>query len=91
MAKLTKKAKALQGKVDSLKLYPIDNALSIVRTSVLPAMVDLYESWTEGLAKGGDVPPILRMGSWLGGDRDGHPGVTGDTPPQSFSPAATRR
>lgn len=57
----------------------IRNALSIVRTSVLPAMVDLYESWTEGLAKGGDVPPILRMGSWLGGDRDGHPGVTGDT------------
>jgi large subunit ribosomal protein L1 len=31
MAKLTKKAKALQGKVDSLKLYSIDNALSIVK------------------------------------------------------------
>ncbi|MDP2260872.1 MAG: phosphoenolpyruvate carboxylase [Caulobacter sp.] len=57
----------------------IRNALSIVRTSILPAMVDLYESWTEGVANGADVPPILRMGSWLGGDRDGHPGVTGDT------------
>jgi phosphoenolpyruvate carboxylase len=57
----------------------IRNALSIVRTSILPAMVDLYESWTEGLARGADVPPILRMGSWLGGDRDGHPGVTGET------------
>jgi len=32
MAKLTKKAKTLQGKVDSLKLYPIDNALSIVKS-----------------------------------------------------------
>ena len=31
MAKLTKKAKALQGKVDSLKLYPLDQALSIVK------------------------------------------------------------
>ena len=31
MAKLTKKAKSLQGKVDSNKLYPIDNALSIVK------------------------------------------------------------
>ena len=31
MAKLTKKAKALQGKVDSLKLYPIDAALGLVK------------------------------------------------------------
>ena len=31
MGKLTKKAKALQGKVDSLKLYSIDTALSIVK------------------------------------------------------------
>ena len=29
MTKLTKKAKSLQGKVDSLKLYPIDAALTI--------------------------------------------------------------
>ena len=31
MTKLTKKAKTLQGKVDSTKLYPIDAALSIVK------------------------------------------------------------
>jgi large subunit ribosomal protein L1 len=31
MSKLTKKAKALQGKVDSNKLYPIADALSIVK------------------------------------------------------------
>jgi large subunit ribosomal protein L1 len=31
MSKLTKKAKSLQGKVDSTKLYPIDAALSIVK------------------------------------------------------------
>jgi large subunit ribosomal protein L1 len=31
MAKLTKKAKALQGKVDSTKLYPIEQALALVK------------------------------------------------------------
>ncbi len=31
MSKLTKKTKAQQGKVDSNKLYPIDNALAIVK------------------------------------------------------------
>ncbi|MFZ5670195.1 MAG: phosphoenolpyruvate carboxylase [Pseudomonadota bacterium] len=55
----------------------IRNALSIVRTSMLPAMADLYERWSEEI--GGDIPTVLRLGSWLGGDRDGHPGVGGDT------------
>ncbi|MFM2406632.1 MAG: hypothetical protein RL223_4512 [Pseudomonadota bacterium] len=31
MAQLTKKAKALQGKVDTLKLYPIDDAVALVK------------------------------------------------------------
>src|ERR1700744_5013227 len=31
MAKLTKRAKALAGKVESTKLYPVDNALAIVK------------------------------------------------------------
>jgi phosphoenolpyruvate carboxylase len=57
----------------------IRNALSIVRTSMLPALIDLYESWSETIGEGGDVAPMLRLGSWLGGDRDGHPGVTGET------------
>ncbi|ATQ43732.1 phosphoenolpyruvate carboxylase [Caulobacter mirabilis] len=57
----------------------IRNALSIVRTSMLPALVELYETWSERITDGGDVPSMLRLGSWLGGDRDGHPGVTGET------------
>lgn len=57
----------------------IRNALSIVRTSMLPALVDVYAGWSETLAPKGDLPPLLRLGSWLGGDRDGHPGVTGET------------
>ncbi|HEX7758173.1 MAG TPA: phosphoenolpyruvate carboxylase [Caulobacteraceae bacterium] len=57
----------------------IRNALAIVRDSVLPALAELYESWSRDL---GDVlpdHPILRLGSWIGGDRDGHPGVNDDT------------
>lgn len=57
----------------------IRNALSIVRTSMLPALIDLYENWSDVIGEGGDVPPMLKLGSWLGGDRDGHPGVTGET------------
>ncbi|MFT4251690.1 MAG: phosphoenolpyruvate carboxylase [Caulobacter sp.] len=57
----------------------IRNALSIVRTSILPALVDLYEEWSGKVGSHGHIAPLLKMGSWLGGDRDGHPGVNGDT------------
>jgi phosphoenolpyruvate carboxylase len=56
----------------------IRNALSVVRLSILPALIDLYRSWPEAL-DGADAPPLLKLGSWLGGDRDGHPGVNGET------------
>lgn len=54
----------------------IRNALSVVRTSILPALVEIYERWIDDL---GDIGPILTLGTWLGGDRDGHPGVGADT------------
>jgi phosphoenolpyruvate carboxylase len=54
----------------------IRNALSIVRTAILPALIELYERWDEDL---GELGPVLRLGTWLGGDRDGHPGVGADT------------
>ncbi|MDG2522276.1 phosphoenolpyruvate carboxylase [Caulobacter segnis] len=57
----------------------IRNALSIVRTSILPALVDLYGSWSHAIEDGAPVPPMLKLGTWLGGDRDGHPGVDGET------------
>ena len=36
MAKLTKKQKALQGKVDSTKLYALNEAIGIVKIAELP-------------------------------------------------------
>ncbi|MDB5433203.1 MAG: phosphoenolpyruvate carboxylase [Caulobacter sp.] len=61
----------------------IRNALSVVRLSILPALIDLYGAWPEAMGPEAmdsrDVPPMLKLGSWLGGDRDGHPGVDGNT------------
>jgi len=53
----------------------IRNSLAIVRRSILPALSELYDTWSERFE---NATP-LTLGSWLGGDRDGHPGVTGDT------------
>ncbi|MDB5455389.1 MAG: phosphoenolpyruvate carboxylase [Caulobacter sp.] len=57
----------------------IRNALSIVRTSILPAVIDLYGDWIRQIGDHGRLGPLLKLGSWLGGDRDGHPGVNGET------------
>jgi len=53
----------------------IRNSLAIVRRSILPAMVELYDDWSEHF----ESATPLTLGSWLGGDRDGHPGVSGET------------
>lgn len=57
----------------------IRNALAIVRDAVLPAMVELYDDWSPLLEGPGKALQPLKLGSWLGGDRDGHPGVDGGT------------
>ena len=56
----------------------IRNALAIVRDSILPALVELYDGWSGGLAGAETATPVT-LGSWLGGDRDGHPGVTAES------------
>lgn len=53
----------------------IRNSLAIVRRSILPALAELYDGWSEQFE---NATP-LTLGSWLGGDRDGHPGVKGET------------
>ena len=55
----------------------IEIALSYLRDIFLPVLPRLYNSWERLL---GERPPsFLRIGSWIGGDRDGNPNVTAET------------
>lgn len=58
----------------------VENALSVMRDVLLPALPALYARWERVLdQKGGKRPAaFLRLGSWIGGDRDGNPFVTAD-------------
>jgi phosphoenolpyruvate carboxylase len=56
----------------------IENTLSYYRSTFLRQIPRLYgeiEQKLEGLR----VPPFLRMGAWVGGDRDGNPNVTAES------------
>lgn len=56
----------------------IENTLSYYRSTFLREIPRLYgeiEARLEGLR----VPPFLRMGAWVGGDRDGNPNVTAES------------
>ena len=50
---------------------------SYLRDIFLPVLPALYQRWERAL---GERPPsFLRIGSWIGGDRDGNPNVTADS------------
>ena len=56
----------------------IDNALAYWRTTFVPQMPSVYEEM-EARFDASPLPSFLRLGSWIGGDRDGHPQVTAET------------
>ena len=53
------------------------SALSYLAGSFLPVLPRLHARWEALL--GARLPPFLRPGSWIGGDRDGNPNVNADT------------
>ncbi|HEX4376420.1 MAG TPA: phosphoenolpyruvate carboxylase [Steroidobacteraceae bacterium] len=55
----------------------VDTALAYMREVFLPAMPALYARFERVL--GGRPNSFLRLGSWIGGDRDGNPHVTADS------------
>ena len=56
----------------------IDNALSYYEATFLREIPKLYANLERELA-GHAVHSFLRMGQWIGGDRDGNPNVSADT------------
>ncbi|CAN6484402.1 unnamed protein product [Victoria cruziana] len=56
----------------------IENVLSYYPGTFLMEIPRLYAQ-LEAALPGLDVAPFLRMGHWIGGDRDGNPNVTADT------------
>jgi len=60
----------------------IENALSYYEATFLTQIPRLYRELEEGLGDHGKnavIAPFLRMGQWIGGDRDGNPNVTAQT------------
>ncbi len=55
----------------------VETALAYLREVLLPVLPALYARWERLL---GERPgSFLRLGSWIGGDRDGNPHVTADS------------
>jgi phosphoenolpyruvate carboxylase len=59
-------------------LDEVENGLSFFRRTFLNQLPRLYRDCERLLATANDaqLPPFLRIGSWIGGDRDGNPFVT---------------
>jgi phosphoenolpyruvate carboxylase len=64
----------------------IDNGLAYYRYTFLAELPRIYDELATGIARtfaaagpATSLPVFLRMGSWIGGDRDGNPFVVADT------------
>ena len=55
----------------------IDTALAYLKDVLLPTLPALYARWERALKS--RPPSFLRLGNWIGGDRDGNPNVTADS------------
>jgi len=63
----------------------IENAVSYFERSFLEALPQLYARWEAMFGQDTRLPSFLRVGSWVGGDRDGNPFVTDQVMRQAFA------
>lgn len=63
----------------------IENAVSYFERSFVPTLPRLYSHWMDVLEHPARLPSFLRVGSWVGGDRDGNPNVDGSTLKRALS------
>ena len=57
----------------------IENAVSFFERTFIRELPRVYADLEAALGGEGDTPSFLRIGSWVGGDRDGNPNVTAET------------
>ncbi|WP_428673290.1 phosphoenolpyruvate carboxylase [Reyranella sp.] len=69
-------------------LDEVTNALAYYDHTFLAALPEFYADLEDQL--GFDVPPFLRMGSWIGGDRDGNPNVTAEVTRETLAMQSQR-
>jgi phosphoenolpyruvate carboxylase len=56
----------------------IENAVSYFERVLLDELPRLYADWRKALAPLPAPPSFLKIGTWVGGDRDGNPNVTAE-------------
>ncbi len=67
--------------IRSFKLHvrdEVENGLSYYQYTFLRELPRLYAELEDALPDAKALPPFFRIGSWIGGDRDGNPYVTHD-------------
>ena len=62
----------------------VETTISFLERSLLPAMPGLYADWRRMLGDETPLGSFLKLGSWVGGDRDGNPYVTADVMRQAL-------
>jgi phosphoenolpyruvate carboxylase len=65
------------------------NGLFFFKNVFYKILPEFYNSFSDSLKEkinyDGELPPVIKFGSWIGGDRDGHPYVSEDVSKQAFT------